>query len=199
MAPHLGSGVVFTSSPDDFFLARQTLPMRGPTPAELRLWSALRKREPFWWREVQTDIWTLDFYCPAARLAVEVDGGYHEDQAVRERDAYRDIDNSGTGILTIRFTNVEVMTRRRHVVADIDRRVQDRTGQRVRNSWLSHRRAKRMRPHYQPEYDLRPARIPEPRHSAPPSASGADPAKALLERVRGASWASKRDQGPRDQ
>jgi hypothetical protein len=63
-----------------------------PTAAEARLWKRLRRREPVWWREVGTDIWTFDFYCPYARLAVEVDGGYH--RQYRDRDDHRDRDNA---------------------------------------------------------------------------------------------------------
>jgi very-short-patch-repair endonuclease len=161
------------------------------------MWTALRRREPAWWREVRTDLWTLDFYCPAARLAVEVDGGYHSERSIQERDQYRDIDNAGTGILTLRFTNSQVLQRRQAVLSEIERVIRQRTGGRVRQSWLSALRAHRARSRYHPEYDLRPARRPSPHPSGTAYPTG-DPAASILDRVRGRNWASKRDAGPFD-
>jgi very-short-patch-repair endonuclease len=51
----------------------------------------------------------LDFYCPAVRLAVEVDGGIHDDPTQRERDKARTDALSALGIRVIRFGNKEVV------------------------------------------------------------------------------------------
>lgn len=46
----------------------------------------------------------LDLYCDAARLAVEADGAMHDPAY----DARRDGKLAALGILTLRFTNVEI-------------------------------------------------------------------------------------------
>ncbi|HYW06946.1 MAG TPA: DUF559 domain-containing protein, partial [Longimicrobium sp.] len=48
-----------------------------------------------------------DFYCPAARLCVEVDGGVHD--VLKERDAARTAHLATRGIRVIRFRNEEVL------------------------------------------------------------------------------------------
>jgi very-short-patch-repair endonuclease len=53
----------------------------------------------------------LDFYCPAVRLAIEVDGGIHDDPAQAERDQARTEALNALGIRVIRFRNEEVVQR----------------------------------------------------------------------------------------
>jgi very-short-patch-repair endonuclease len=48
----------------------------------------------------------VDFYCHAARLVVEVDGGVHQKQT--EYDADRDRVLSGRGLLILRVRDEEV-------------------------------------------------------------------------------------------
>jgi very-short-patch-repair endonuclease len=50
--------------------------------------------------------YTLDFYCHAARLAVEIDGDAHG--ARRERDAARDALLAKNGVVTLRIPASEV-------------------------------------------------------------------------------------------
>jgi very-short-patch-repair endonuclease len=49
------------------------------TPSEARLWSELRSRKlrVLFRRQVPIGEYIVDFLAPAARLIVEVDGGYH--------------------------------------------------------------------------------------------------------------------------
>lgn len=49
----------------------------------------------------------VDFYCAAARLAVEVDGAVHAAQ--QAYDAERDLALSDLGIRTLRLTNESVL------------------------------------------------------------------------------------------
>jgi very-short-patch-repair endonuclease len=51
----------------------------------------------------------LDFYCPAAKLAVELDGGVHTEPDQAERDAERTIWLNSEGIHVLRFWNSEVL------------------------------------------------------------------------------------------
>jgi very-short-patch-repair endonuclease len=63
---------------------------QSPTDSEATLWRALRARQlgVEFRRQVPVLDFIVDFLAPAARLVVEVDGGYH---ALRERaDARRD-------------------------------------------------------------------------------------------------------------
>lgn len=91
------------------FVARK---MRSePTATEKRLWHHLRNFQlgGFKFRRQQIiERFIVDFYCPKAKLAVEVDGEIHKKQKLldAERDAYlRDL-----GIRVERFTNKQVMT-----------------------------------------------------------------------------------------
>ena len=63
------------------------------TEPEVMLWSRLRGRgpdKPSFRRQHPFGSYILDFYCPAARLAVEVDGATHWDEAAQARDEARD-------------------------------------------------------------------------------------------------------------
>jgi very-short-patch-repair endonuclease len=52
----------------------------------------------------------LDFYCPAAGLSVEADGGIHDVESVARRDSERQqILEEVYGIRVVRFTNDEVL------------------------------------------------------------------------------------------
>lgn len=89
------------------------------TLAERRLWGILRgkglgvkfrKQHPI-------DRFIADFYCPVARLIVEVDGATHEDTA--EQDATRTVVLEELGLRVVRYTNGEVMGNLEGVVADL--------------------------------------------------------------------------------
>ena len=63
------------------------------TEPEVMRWSRLRGRgpdKPTFRRQHPFGSIILDFYCPAARLAVEVDGATHWDDEARAKDAARD-------------------------------------------------------------------------------------------------------------
>ncbi|HEX5725410.1 MAG TPA: endonuclease domain-containing protein [Longimicrobiaceae bacterium] len=80
------------------------------TPAETVLWQALRRqriRGVNFRRQHPLTRFVLDFYCPARRLCVEVDGEVHDQQA--ERDAERTAVLEAAGIRVIRFRNEEVL------------------------------------------------------------------------------------------
>jgi len=63
------------------------------TEPEVMLWSRLRGRapdKPTFRRQHPMGSIILDFFCPAARLAVEVDGATHWDEAAQAKDGARD-------------------------------------------------------------------------------------------------------------
>ncbi len=57
----------------------------------------------------------VDFYCPRAKLAIELDGAHHDP----ERDARRDAMLAKRGILVMRFENVHVRERAQDVIKAI--------------------------------------------------------------------------------
>ena len=66
---------------------------KAMTEPEVMLWSRLRGRgpdRPTFRRQHPFGSFILDFYCPAARLAIEVDGATHWDEAARAKDEARD-------------------------------------------------------------------------------------------------------------
>jgi very-short-patch-repair endonuclease len=73
---------------------------------EVMLWSRLRGRRPdrpTFRRQHPVGSIILDFYCPAARLAVEVDGSTHWDNDAQLRDAARDRWLESQGIVVLRL------------------------------------------------------------------------------------------------
>jgi very-short-patch-repair endonuclease len=66
---------------------------KAMTEPEVMLWSRLRGRgpdKPTFRRQHPFGSIILDFYCPAARLAVEVDGATHWDEDAQAKDEARD-------------------------------------------------------------------------------------------------------------
>ena len=79
------------------------------TPAEQMLWRVLRDRSVNglkFRRQHPLDGFVLDFFCPDARLCVELDGGIHDEQ--HERDAERTAQLEARGLRVVRFRNEEV-------------------------------------------------------------------------------------------
>lgn len=82
------------------------------TDAEKHLWSKLKMRQVkgYWfYRQKPIGGYIADFYCPKARLVIEVDGGQHfEDEAVKY-DKVRDESMEGLELKVLRFTNTDVL------------------------------------------------------------------------------------------
>jgi very-short-patch-repair endonuclease len=79
------------------------------TPAETKLWQALKNRqlENLRWRcQHPIGRFIVDFYCPARRLIIEVDGGIHQLQ--QEYDLARTEHLQEYGYTVIRFSNEAV-------------------------------------------------------------------------------------------
>ncbi len=90
------------------------------TPAERTLWEALRERKLGGLKfRAQHPVgqFVLDFYCPARKLAVELDGSSHDNRA--EGDAARTAQLSAYGYRVLRFQNEEVLTDLASVTARI--------------------------------------------------------------------------------
>ena len=105
-------------------LRRQTVLARQhrnkPTSAEAALWQHLRRRQLDglrFRRQRPIGPYFADFYCVAARLAVEIDGASH---AGRERrDRLRDTFFRKRGIRVLRVTNEDALLRPASVLQQI--------------------------------------------------------------------------------
>jgi very-short-patch-repair endonuclease len=90
------------------------------TLAESLLWNELRKEKlaGLKFRRqhiIQTII--VDFYCPAAKLVIEIDGAIHKTQL--ENDQVREVDLRTMGYQILRFTNERVITDLAGVLGEI--------------------------------------------------------------------------------
>ena len=80
------------------------------TRQEKHLWyDFLHSFEPHFYRQVAIKCYILDFYCPAAKLAIELDGSQHYTEQGMEYDAERTkLLQETYGIEVLRFTNPQV-------------------------------------------------------------------------------------------
>jgi len=103
---------------------------RASTHAETILWRLLRSRHLVGWkfrRQYPLHDYVLDFYCPAARLAVEVDGCGHLDPPQAAYDATRTERIRKDGIRILRFWNNEVLYETRAVLETILLHLEERS------------------------------------------------------------------------
>src|SRR5690349_16762646 len=81
------------------------------TPHERILWRALKELPTdgtHFRRQAPIGRYVVDFFCPAKRLIIELDGGHHNDDANAERDRKRQLWLEGEGYRVVRFWNSEV-------------------------------------------------------------------------------------------
>jgi very-short-patch-repair endonuclease len=99
-------------------LARQM--KAEPTQAEALLWKNLRKRQLGglkFRRQHIIHACIVDFYCPAAKLVIEVDGPVHNEQ--EEYDQERDNFLQEMGYQVVRFMNADILKNLDVVIAGI--------------------------------------------------------------------------------
>ena len=90
------------------------------TPAEKRLWSALRNKQLEglrFRRQHPVGNFILDFYCPSCKLVIEVDGEIHSDRL--DYDDARTDKLAEYGYTVLRFSNERVMNDLPQVLAEI--------------------------------------------------------------------------------
>ena len=99
------------------------------TIPECLLWSRLRAgRSPGakWRRQAAIGNYIVDFYCPAARLVVEIDGMSHDDRARYDYERSRYLE--GRGLRVLRYTNDQALADLDAIAEDIARQVAVRNG-----------------------------------------------------------------------
>ncbi|MDZ4195026.1 endonuclease domain-containing protein [Pseudomonas sp. NY15364] len=95
------------------------------TDAEVRLWYCLRSGRLGglkFRRQHPLPPYILDFYCEAAKLAVELDGSQHGG----EDDAARTLDLEHEGIMVLRFWNDQALKETEAVLQEIYRVASER-------------------------------------------------------------------------
>jgi len=97
---------------------------RHMTPAEEKLWEYLKHAPYRFLRQRPIDHFIVDFYCPALRLVIEVDGEQHYTEEGKAYDAERDAILQGYGLRVVRFRNEEVL----HQFESVCRRIEAALG-----------------------------------------------------------------------
>ena len=102
---------------------------KNMTKEERRLWYEFLSSYPHRFRrQVTCGRFILDFYCAAAKLAIELDGSQHYDPQGIARDTERTAYLESIGIHVLRFSNADVMNNLRGVCERIDLSVKERVG-----------------------------------------------------------------------
>lgn len=81
------------------------------TPHERILWRALKDipiEGSHFRRQAPIGPYVVDFFCPAKRLILEIDGGHHNEDDVAERDRNRQQWLENEGYRVIRFWNSDI-------------------------------------------------------------------------------------------
>jgi len=85
---------------------------KNMTDAEHALWSKLRRKQLndlIFYRQRNIGNYIVDFYCPAAKLIVELDGGRHYSVEGRAKDDIRDAYMVNLGLNVLRFSDLDVL------------------------------------------------------------------------------------------
>ena len=98
------------------------------TKEERRLWyEYLSSYKYRFRRQVTCGSYILDFYCAAAKLAIELDGSQHYDPSEMEYDNKRTAYLESQGLRVLRFTNLDILREFRSVCEKIDMTVKEQT------------------------------------------------------------------------
>ena len=105
----------------------------GMTDAEQMLWRRVRFKQVrglLFYRQKPLLKFIVDFYCPKAKLVIELDGSHHFEEAHRAADAERDDALQGLGLRVLRFDKKQVLTEIEAVMTVIDGVVCEMSSQR---------------------------------------------------------------------
>ena len=101
--------------------------LRGDaTDAEKLLWGKIRMKQLKgcqFYRQKPVGDYIVDFFCPRAKLVIEVDGSQHHSDEMTEYDRIRDEYLSSLGLRVLRFTNSDVLTHIEGVVKRIEEEI----------------------------------------------------------------------------
>ena len=93
------------------------------TPQERKLWfEFLRTYPKKVYRQRIVGDYIVDFYCAAAHLVIEIDGGQHFTEERAAYDKRRSAFLERSGLVVVRYTNLDVTQNFAGVCSDLDRR-----------------------------------------------------------------------------
>jgi very-short-patch-repair endonuclease len=102
------------------------------TDAEQHLWFRLRNKQLGglqFYRQKPLQSFIVDFYCPRAKLVIELDGAQHFEAEHRVKDDARDEELNKLGIKVLRFNDRQVLTETDAVMDVIFQAVSERIKQ----------------------------------------------------------------------
>lgn len=82
------------------------------TDAERAVWQRIRRgqiKDLRFYRQKPVGNYVVDFYCPKAKLVIEIDGGQHCEDKNIEADKIRTEYLERAGLKVLRFTNIDVL------------------------------------------------------------------------------------------
>ncbi len=94
---------------------------KNMTKEERKLWYEYLNKYPYRFRrQVTFGNYILDFYCSAAKLAIELDGSQHYEEEGKNYDMQRTAYLNSIGISVLRFSNLDVLQNLNGVCQAID-------------------------------------------------------------------------------
>ena len=101
---------------------------RNMTDAEQVLWQKVRRKQiggVQFYRQKPLLSYVVDFYCPAAKLVVELDGCQHYEPEHQLKDRLRDEALAQLGLRVLRFDDRQVLLETEAVLVVIDAAVRE--------------------------------------------------------------------------
>ena len=92
-------------------LSRRRSLRSNTTPQERKVWGLLKNKQISglrFLRQYSVGAYVLDFFCPHVRLAIEIDGGQHNEKANQFKDEKRTQFLAAHKITVLRFWNNEI-------------------------------------------------------------------------------------------
>src|SRR3990172_12092957 len=97
---------------------------KNQTDVERLLWKQIRNKNFFglkFFRQYSVGAYIVDFYCPKLKLAIELDGGQHAEEGIKEYDKIRTDYLKLMGIKVMRFWNNDVIHNIEGVLEEINK------------------------------------------------------------------------------
>ena len=99
------------------------------TDAEQALWQRIRRKQiqgVQFYRQKPLFEFVVNFYCPVAKLVIELDGSQHFAEEHQAKDQERDSALARLGLRVLRFDNRQILLETDAVLEVIDKIVKDR-------------------------------------------------------------------------
>ena len=101
---------------------------REMTPQERKLWYLFLRKYPVkFYKQRIIASFIADFYCPKARLVIELDGSQHYQEPGMAYDSKRTAALEGYGLRVLRFSNADIDQQFSSVCEQIDQIVKERS------------------------------------------------------------------------